>query len=220
MFATVQALSGSFNANQAGVWKINVGVKNPHGIAAPANAGHHRIGLLPLVHHGHLFNALCANHTLKVPHHHRIRVRPSHRANDVEGVFYVGDPVPKGLVQCVFEGFAAAVHGNHGRTEEFHAIDVGALAFDIFTAHVDHAFKAIARANGGRCHAMLTGASFCDHTGLAHSFGQHGLTNGVVDLVSSSVVQIFALEVDLSAAHFLAHACGVINGGGASHKVL
>jgi hypothetical protein len=34
--------------------------------------------------------------------------------------------------------------------------------------------------------------------------GQHGLADGVVDLVRAGVVQVFALEVDLRAADFAA----------------
>ena len=45
------------------------------------------------------------------------------------------------------------------------------------------------------------------------------LANRVVDLVRARVVEVFALEVNLCAAHFTAHAIGVINRRGATHKM-
>ena len=66
---------------------------------------------------------------------------------------------------------------------------------------------------------MLTRTGFGDHTGLAHALGQQGLADGVVDLVGARVVQVFALEVDLSTTDFTAQAGRVIDRAGASHEV-
>jgi hypothetical protein len=42
--------------------------------------------------------------------------------------------------------------------------------------------------------------------GLPIAPGQHGLAYGVVDLVGTGVVEVFAFEVDLCAALFTTHA--------------
>jgi hypothetical protein len=47
---------------------------------------------------------------------------------------------------------------------------------------------------------VLAGTGLGDDAGLAHALGQHGLADGVVDLVRAGVVQVFALEQDLRAA--------------------
>jgi hypothetical protein len=47
--------------------------------------------------------------------------------------------------------------------------------------------------------------------GLCHALGEHGLADGVVDLVRAGVVQVFALQENLRPAHLAAHAGGVIN---------
>ena len=66
---------------------------------------------------------------------------------------------------------------------------------------------------------MLTGACFCNDARLAHALGQHGLANGVVDFVSTCVVQVFAFQIDLRTTHFTAHARGMIDGRGPADEV-
>ena len=66
---------------------------------------------------------------------------------------------------------------------------------------------------------MLAGAGLGNDARLAHAAGQHGLADGVVDLVRAGVVQVLALEVDLRAALFAAHARGVVDRRGAADEV-
>ena len=146
-------------------------------------------------------------------------MRPRHRADDVERVFDVGDPVAHGFIQRVFEGFAAGLNRHHGGTQELHAVDVGALTFDVFGTHVHHTLQPVAGTNGGCGHAVLACARFGNDARFAHALGEHGLTNHVVDFVRTGVVEVFALEEDLRAAHFAAGARGVVHGRWAAHKV-
>src|SRR3546814_12181931 len=55
----------------------------------------------------HLLEAFVADDGLEVAHHARIGIGAGHRADDVEGVFDIGDPVAHGLVQGVFQGARA-----------------------------------------------------------------------------------------------------------------
>jgi hypothetical protein len=121
-------------------------------------------------------------------------VRASHSADDVEGVIHISDPVAHGFVQRVFQRAAAAGHRYNGCAQQFHAVNVRALAFHVFTAHVHHAFQAVAGTDGGRGHAMLASARFGNHAGLAHAFGEHGLADGVVDFVGARVIQVFTFQ--------------------------
>ena len=203
---------------------VDVGVENAHGVRAAAHTRDDGIGLLAVQtclrqQRWHLLKAFVANDTLEIANHHGVGVRTGHRANDVEGVVDIGHPVAHGFIQSIFERTAARGHGHHGGAQKFHAVHIGALTLHIFSAHVDHAFEAVACANGGRGHAVLACACFGNDARLAHALGQHGLTNGVVDFVRARVVQVFALQINLSAAHFTAHARCVINGGGAANKV-
>ena len=216
MLAAVHAFAGGFDTDQARVCMIDVGVEDAHRIAAAANTGHDRIGLRAvtacgLQHLGHLHPTLLADDALEVAHHHRVGVWASYRADDVEGVFNVGDPVAHGFVERVFERAATAFHRHHRGTEQLHTVDIGALALDVLAAHIDHAFEPVARADGGGGHTVLAGTGLGDDARLAHAFGQHGLTDGVVDLVCAGVVQVFALEKYLRATLFPAHARGVVD---------
>ncbi len=224
VLARIHAFARGFHTDQTGVFVRDVGVEDAHGVAAATHAGNHRVGLLlshlqAFEHLGHLREAFFANHALEVAHHHGVGVRARHGADDVEGVVHIGDPVAHGFVERVLEGFAARLDRDHGRAQQFHAVDVGALALDVFAAHVDHALQAVAGANGGGGHAMLACAGLGNDARLAHALGEHGLADGVVDLVGARVVQVFALEEDLRAAHFAAHAGCVVDGRRTPHKV-
>ncbi|MPM47170.1 hypothetical protein SDC9_93878 [bioreactor metagenome] len=224
VLAAIQAFTSGFHADQARLFERDVGVEDAHGIAATAHAGDDGVGLLGgdmlvLEHLGHLREAFRADHALEVAHHHRIRVRASDGADDVEGVVHIGHPVAHGLVERVLERLAARFDGYHRGAQQLHAVDVGALALDVLSAHVDHAFQAVARTDGGRGHAVLARAGLGDHARFAHALGEHGLADHIVDLVRAGVVEVFPLQIDLRAAHFLAGACGVIDGRGAAHEM-
>ena len=66
---------------------------------------------------------------------------------------------------------------------------------------------------------MLTGTGLCDDTRLAHLLGQEDLTDGVVDLVGTGVVQVLTFQIELTAI-LLTHALGKIQGGRTTHIVL
>ena len=224
VFATLQTLASRFHPDQTGCIVLDVGVEDAHGIRATAHAGDHGIRLRAgaasgLEHFRHLHQTFVANHALKIPHHHWIGVWPGYGADDVERVVHVGNPVAHGFVECILQRLAAALHRHHGGSQQLHAVHVGALALDVFAAHIDHAFQPVTGADGGGRHTVLAGAGFCNHARLAHALGEHGLANGVVDFVGAGVVQVFALEKNLRATHLAAHACCVVHGGGASDKV-
>lgn len=52
-------------------------------------------------------------------------------------------------------------------------------------------------AGGGRGDAVLAGACGSNDAAPAHALGQHGLSDGVVDFVGSTVVEVFSLEINL-----------------------
>ncbi len=225
VFTAGQALTRRLHADEARALERDVGVEQPHGVAAAAHAGNHRVGLRTgwpaqfRDHLRHLLQALVADDALEVAHHRRIRVRPGHGADDVEGVFDVRHPVAQGLVERVLERAAAAVHRHHLRAQQVHAIDVGALALDILAAHVDHALHAVARTDGGGGDAVLAGARLRNDARLAHAAGQQRLADGVVHLVCAGMVEVLALEVDLRAAEFARQARGVVDGARPADEV-
>ena len=219
VLTTVHAFTSGFHADQTCLLKTDVWVKNTHGVAATAHTSNHGVGLFATGHEGHLFDAFVANDTLKVTHHHRVRVRAGHSANDVEGIVNIRNPVAHGFIQCVFQGLAARLHRHHRGAQQFHAVHIGTLTFDILAAHVHHTFQAITCTNRGSRHAVLACTGFGNDARLAHAASQHGLTDGVVDLVCAGVVQVFAFQVNLRATHLPAGTGSVVNGRRPTHKV-
>ncbi len=131
------------------------------GVGAAADAGDERVrqaafGLQ------HLLAGLAADHRLEVAHHGRIGVRARDRADAVEGVVDVGDPVAQRLVHGVLEGARAGLHGHDLGAQQVHAEHVGLLPLDVDRAHVDDAVEAEAGADRGGGDAVLAGAGLGD----------------------------------------------------------
>ena len=75
-------------------------------------------------------------------------------------------------------------------------------------------------AGGGRGDSVLACARFGDDAAFAHAQRQKALADGVVELVRARVVEVLALEPDLSAAALIAEPAGVIQGRRTSDVVL
>ena len=94
--------SSGFNTNQLGLLIGDVGMKNTHGVRTTTYASQHIVGLLTCIQR-HLLNRLFADHRVKVTHHHWIRMRTRHCANNVERVVDVCDPVSHSLIKRIFK---------------------------------------------------------------------------------------------------------------------
>lgn len=80
-----------------------------------------------------------------------------------------------------------------------HQEHVGGLSLHIQVAHDYGTLHGELGAGCGRGDAMLAGAGGCHHAPPAHALGEHGLSEGVVDFVCSTVAEIFSLEVNVGA---------------------
>jgi hypothetical protein len=160
---------GGFDAVDGDFAVIQERMEQADGVGAATDAGDQRIRQTAVIGQ-HLFARFAADHRLEFAHHQRVRVRAGHRADHIEGVIDVGDPVAQGFVERVLEGARAGGHRLHRRAQQPHSVDVQRLALDVFRTHVDHAFHAEAGGDGSGGHAMLTGAGFGDQPGLAHPF--------------------------------------------------
>ena len=98
----LDALPACFDADQADVGVVQERMKQTHRVGAAADAGDQRVrqpsfGLQDLLPH------LVADHGLEITDQRRVRMRSRHRADDVEGVLDVRDPVTKRLVHGVLQ---------------------------------------------------------------------------------------------------------------------
>ena len=195
----VEAVARRFDAENLHRWIVEKRMEQPHRVGAAADAGDQRIrqAALRLL---HLLPGLVADHRLEVAHHHRIGMRPRHRADAIEGVVHVGDPIAQRLVHRVLQRARAGLHRHHLGAKHFHAEDVGLLPRDVDRAHIDDAVEPEARAQRRGRHAMLAGAGLGDDAFLAHAPRQQDLAEHIVDFVRAGVIELLTLEIDLRAA--------------------
>ena len=130
----------------------------------------------------------------------------AHRGTyDVERVGGMTTPVTYGSRAGVGERHVACADGVHLSAEHLHAFDIRVLPFHVCSAHEHLAFHVHQRTHRGRSHAMLPSTCLGDDACLAHPLGQQDLSDGVVDLVCSRVVQVLTFQVEATAV-LLAHA--------------
>ena len=147
---------------------------------------------------------------LEIAHHRRVGVRPRHRADHVERVVDMRDPVAQRVVHRVLQGRGAGMHRHDLGAEQAHAEHVRLLPLDIGGAHVDDAGQVEQRAGGRGRDAVLPGAGLGDDAALAHAARQQNLAQHVVDLVRAGVVQLVAFEIELGAAEMPGQPLGEI----------
>src|SRR5687768_5667028 len=146
----------------------------------------------------HLLARFLSDNGLEFTHHSRIRRRPDDGPDDVVAVVDVRDPVPYGFTRRVLESSRSRGDRNHLGAEESHAMDVESLPPNVLLSHVHRAVEAESRAYRGRRDAVLSRSRFRDDATLAHPYCKQRLSHRVVDLVSAGVIEVFALQVDLS----------------------
>jgi len=196
MFATFDAVATGLDTDQAHAGIINEIGKHADGIGAAADTGDDRIGQ-PVLGSLQLHLGFFADHALELAHYGREGVGTGGSSQHVVGIFVVGGPVAQRLVTGILEGGGACGDRHDFGTHQAHAEDVGLLPLHIHGAHVDAARQIEQGTGQCRRHTMLTGAGFGDDAGLAHAFGQQGLTQHLVGLVGATVQQVFTLEVEL-----------------------
>src|SRR5215470_4151087 len=141
------------------------------------------------------------------------------RADAVEGVGDIADPVAQCRVHRVLERLRARLDRPHGRAERLHAQHVRLLARNINRTHVDDTFEPELRAHGRGRDAVHAGAGLGDNPRFAHAACQHDLAEHVVHLVGAGVIEVLALEINLGAAEMRAQALGEIERRRPAHIV-
>ena len=204
-----EAVPGRFDAVDFDAALVEEGMEQAHGIGAAADAGDQRIrqpafGLL------HLLARLAADDRLEIAHHGRVRMRARHRADAIEGVVHIGDPIAQRLVHRILQRLGTRFDGANLGAEHLHAEHVRLLPLDVHRAHVDDAGQAELGAQRGGGDAMHAGAGLGDDARLAHAQRQHDLAEHIVHLVRAGVIELLALEIDLRAAAMLREPLGEI----------
>ncbi len=219
VFAQRRAAASGFHAQHFHVRVIQKRVKQSNRIRAAADAGHQQIRQT-LFRFQNLRARFVADHAMKIAHHHRIGMRSQHRAQQIMRRADVRDPVAHRFVDGVLQRARAGIHAHHFRAQHSHAKNIEPLALHVVGAHVDDAFEAQPRRNGGRRHSVLPRAGFRDDAALAHAHGQQSLADAIVDFVRAGVQQIFALDIDARTAQMLRQPRSKLQRRGTPGKIL
>ena len=83
------------------------------------------------------------------------------------------------------------------------------LALYIQGSLIDHAWHVHQCTHRSGSYTVLSGTGLGNDTLLAHLLGQQNLTDGVVNLVCSSMVQVLTFQIQLTAI-LLAHSAGIV----------
>ena len=214
----VHALAASFDADDIDVLVIKERIEQPHRVRPATDRGNQRVGQTAF---GgvHLFAHFLADDRLKVADHRRIGVRPCDRADAIECVAHIGDPIAQRVVHRIFQRPTARGYGDHFGTQQTHAEDVGGLPFNIMRAHIDNALQTELGTDGGRRHTVLARTGFRDDPFLAHAPRQNDLAQHIVDLMRAGVVQLVALHVNLGTAQMFGQTLCEIQRAGATDIV-
>ena len=205
----VDALAGSFAADEPYRFVADEVVEHAHGIAAAADAGQHGCRKLSFPFQN-LRPRFLADDGLEVADHHREGMGPHGRTDDVMRVVYAADPFAHRFVDRILEDLRSRGDGVDLRAQQLHAVYVQGLPYRIFFAHKDFAFQAHKGRGRRRRHAVLAGPRFGNNPRLAHLFRQQALAQGVVDLMGSRMIQVFPFQINFCAAQVFRHLAGVV----------
>ena len=137
-------------------------------------------------------------------------MRPNDGADNIVSVFDTGHPVSHRLVDRIPECSGAAFDWPNFCSHQSHAKDIGFLAANVFGTHVNDARQAEMSTSGSRRDAMLACPCFRNDSGLLHPQCQQCLSERVVDLMGTRVIQILPLEPDLGPAQLLTESFCVV----------
>mmetsp|Transcript_18721 Transcript_18721/g.32509 ORF Transcript_18721/g.32509 Transcript_18721/m.32509 type:complete len:366 (-) Transcript_18721:76-1173(-) len=192
----VYTFTSSFYTDQLDRRLVAELVENTHGIGTATDTGNYIVRKPAPFLHG-LLSRLQTDDLLEVANQHGVRMGTGDRTHDVVSLDGVAHPVTNGFGQGIGQRRGTRGDRSHLSTHEPHTEHIELLSLHILGTHVHNALHAESRAHGGGGHAVLSRAGLGNNAGLAHTPCEQNLGEGVVDLVSTSMVQILALQINL-----------------------
>ena len=214
----LDTLTAGFGKHNPHPVVVNVVIDSAGGIAPATHAGHQHIGIVAACLLLQLFLDFLRDDALQARHHVGVGVWTYGAAYNIKSVGRMAAPVADGFVGGILQRPVAGLDGTHLGPQHLHPLYVDMLALHVQRSLIHHARHVHQRTHRCRCHAVLAGTRLSDDTLLAHLLGKQYLTDGVVDLVSTRVVKVFAFQVKPTAV-FLAHTLGMIERRRASYIV-
>ena len=197
---------------------VDIMVNGSGGIATTTYTSDKIVGAVTAFFLNELLFDFLADDGLQASHHVGIRMRTDCGTDDVVGIGRMTTPVADCLVGSIFQRHISGSDGDDGCTQHLHFFYIDMLAFYIRFSHVDDAFHVHQGTYGGSSYSVLSGTGFGDDAMLAHAACQKNLSDSVVNLVSSCMVQVFTFEVELAAILF-GKPAGIVEWGRTSYVV-
>ena len=146
---------------------------------------------------------------LHLSHNVWVRMRSHGGTYDIEGILWMAAPVTDCLGTSITQSHVTCANRIHLGAQHLHALHVGMLALHVGSTHEDFALHVHQCTNGSSGNTMLSGTCLGDDTSLAHLLRHQNLTDGIVNLVRTRMVEVLTLQIQL-AAILLAHTLGII----------
>ena len=118
-------------------------------------------------------------------------------------------PVANGFRASIRKSHITRAHRVNGGSEHLHTFNVDMLTLYIGGTHEHFAFHVHKGTYGGCGYSMLTCSCLGNNTGLTHFLCHENLTNGIIDFMSTRMVEVFTFKIELTTI-FLTHAISII----------
>ena len=184
-------------------------------ITSSSHAGYQIIRIIASFFFQELFLDFTADDALQAGHHVGIGVWAYGGTDDVEGVLRMTAPVADGLIRGIFQCLVSTFYRINLGTQHFHAFYVDVLPCHVRRSHVDsagHVHQGTDRSSG---HTVLAGTGLGNDARFAHFPCQKDLSDGIIDFVSTGVVEVFPFQVEFTTVFFAQSPCMVERRGAA-----
>ena len=104
-------------------------------------------------------------------------------------------PVADRFVSRIFQRHISGSDRDYRSSQHLHFFYIDVLAFNIRFTHVDDTFHIHQCTYGSCSHTVLSRSGFGDDTFLTHASCQQNLPDGVIDLMSTRMIQIFPFQI-------------------------
>mmetsp|Transcript_7366 Transcript_7366/g.18026 ORF Transcript_7366/g.18026 Transcript_7366/m.18026 type:complete len:482 (+) Transcript_7366:427-1872(+) len=193
-------LSSSFGSVEGNSFVFFKRMEGTNSVGSSTYARNQSIGEPSIVLRHELFLDFFSNHALEVSDDGREGVGTDSRTNQIVCVANISDPVRHGFVDGILECALTILNRDNLGTEGVHTENIKLLTFAIDSTHINSTVQSKHSTYGCGCNTVLSGTGFGNDTGLANSLGQKSLSNSIVDLVGTSVGQIFSLQPNVGSS--------------------
>ena len=211
-FPGINTSSGSLTADESNRLIRNEMIKGPDGVGSSSHACHHCIRKTSLLLQD-LFSGFSGDHSLEIPDNGGKWVRSHDRTKAVVSIIDAFGPFPHGFGYRILQCCGTGGHRDHFGSQELHPVYIQCLTPGILFPHEHNTLHVHQRCRRGCGDSVLTGSCFCNQAGLPHFLCQKSLSQNIIDLMRTGVIQIFPFQIDLRSSQIPGHFFRIIKPG-------